>query len=249
MSVQDQPAWFVAVGAGVFSFISPCVLPLIPGYLSMISGLSMEQLEEGRAGHLVRVLISCLLFSLGFSIVFILVGLGVGVVGQWLQTYEVVVNIVFGLIVIFFGLFVMGLVRLPFLFQDRRLRMSRTSAGIWGAPLLGFAFGFGWTPCIGPWLWGLTSVAKDQTPAGSALLFGIFSITLAACFTAAGILFAKALRAFAFLQRNYRVIEILSGVVLVLIGVLLVAQLWDNAVGYANRVLDPLLAPVSRLIP
>ena len=81
MEAQAQPDWLVAVLAGVFSFISPCVLPLIPGYLSMISGLSVEQLEERRAGHLVRILFSCILFSLGFSVVFILVGLSVGTIG------------------------------------------------------------------------------------------------------------------------------------------------------------------------
>jgi len=235
MDPHSQPAWLIAVLAGIFSFISPCVLPLIPGYLSMISGLSFEQLEERRTAHLLRILLSCLLFSVGFSVVFILVGLSVGAVGSWLTAHKTSLNIFFGVIVIIFGLFVVGLVRLPFLYQDRRLRFSRSSLGLWGAPLLGFAFGFGWTPCIGPWLVGLMSISAGLPPAQSALLFAIFSASLAVCFVAAGLLFASAVRTFSFLQRNYRVVEILSGSILILIGILLITQQWDSAVMQMNR--------------
>jgi cytochrome c-type biogenesis protein len=246
MGAEHQPAWVVAILAGVFSFISPCVLPLIPGYLSMISGLSIEQLEERRAAHLVRVVFSCLLFSVGFSVVFILVGLSVGTAGQWLQAKRTILNVIFGVVVILFGLFVVGVVRLPFLYQDRRIRLNRGSLGMWGAPLLGFAFGFGWTPCIGPWLVGLVSVAASLPPVQSAALFAVFSATLAACFTAAGLVFAYAVRAFAFLQRNYRAVEIVSGGILILIGLLLVTQQWDVAVRTMNRYLSPL---AGRFLP
>ena len=242
---EQQPAWLVAILAGIFSFISPCVLPLIPGYLSMISGLSIEQLEQRRAGHLLRVLFSCLLFSMGFSLVFILVGLSVGTAGQWLQARRPILNAIFGILVILFGLFVVGAVRLPFLYQHRRIRL-RGSLGIWGAPLLGFAFGFGWTPCIGPWLVTLVSVASSLPPVRSAALFAMFSATLAICFTAAGLLFAYAVRAFSLLQRNYRAVELVSGGILILIGLLLVSQQWEAAVGVMNRYLSPL---ASRLLP
>jgi len=248
MNAENQPAWLVAVLAGIFSFISPCVLPLIPGYLSMISGLSIEQLEERRAAHLLRIAASCLLFSVGFSIVFILVGLSVGAAGTWLQAKRTILNVIFGIIVILFGLFVVGVVRLPFLYQDRRLRVSRGSLGMWGAPVLGFAFGFGWTPCIGPWLVGLTAVAGKLPPAGAAGLFAVFSATLAICFTAAGLLFAYAVRAFSFLQRNYRVVEFISGGILIIIGLLLVTQRWDTAVLLMNRYLTPLAERLGSLL-
>ncbi len=248
MPIANQPAWLVAVLAGIFSFISPCVLPLIPGYLSMISGLSIEQLEERKAAHLLRIAFSCLLFSVGFSIVFILVGLSVGAAGQWLQANRTILNIIFGIIVILFGLFVVGVVRLPFLYQDRRLRLSRGSLGIWGAPVLGFAFGFGWTPCIGPWLVGLMAVAAKLPPAQAAGIFAIFSATLAICFTAAGLLFAYAVRAFSFLQRNYRAVELISGGILILIGVLLVTQRWDAAVRLMNQHLTPLAERLTTLL-
>jgi cytochrome c-type biogenesis protein len=235
MAAQNHPDWVWAVLAGVFSFISPCILPLIPGYLSMISGLSVQQLEERRAGHLLRILLSCLLFSLGFSVVFILVGLSVGTIGHWLEAHKTIINIVFGVVVILFGLFVVGVVRLPLLYQDRRLRVNRASLGLLGAPLLGFAFGFGWTPCIGPWVVGLIAVAAGLPPLRAAALFAVFSATLALCFIAAGLLFAWAVRAFAFLQRNYRTIEMISGGLLILIGILLVSQRWEAAINAMNR--------------
>ena len=225
-----QLGWVVAIVAGVLSFISPCVLPLIPGYLSMISGLSMEQLEERQRGaHLLRILVSCVLFAVGFSVVFLLLGASAGVVGHWLRGRMATVNMVFGLLVIVFGLFILNVVKLPFLYQDRRLRLQRRSVGLWAAPLLGFAFGFGWTPCVGPYLATLYTIAANLSPAQSTALFGVYSLTLGLCFVIAGMLFAYALKTFSFLQRHYRVIEIASGCLLIVIGLLLVTQQWERA--------------------
>lgn len=235
MNPQDQAGWIVAIVAGFLSFVSPCVLPLIPGYLSMISGLSSEELEEKSGRTLGRIFVSCILFSVGLCAVFIVVGLGVGAVGSQLSRYMTIINVIFGLVVIFFGLFVLNVVQLPTLYRDRHFRLSRGSIGLWGAPLLGIAFGFGWTPCIGPWLAGLMGIALNQGPVQSAVLFGVFGVTFGLCFVIAGMLFAYALRAFAFLQRNYRAIEVVSGVLLVVIGILLVTQQWDRVTGYLMR--------------
>jgi len=240
MPMPDQAAWVTAVGAGLLSFVSPCVLPLIPGYLSMISGLSVEQLKERRGRHLAQVVLACLLFSAGFTPVYILVGLSASAAGQWLAPHRVAVNLVFGVIVVCFGLFVMGLLNLPLLHRVytvapvRNLR-SRRAFGLGAAPLLGFAFAFGWTPCIGPWTAGLLAVAQSQPPAQAALLFTIYGATFSTCFIAAGLFFASALRAFAFLQRHYRVIEVVSGALLVLIGALIAAQQWDRATAWLMR--------------
>lgn len=244
MEPQHQAAWVIAVVAGIFSFISPCVLPLIPGYLSMISGLSIEQLEERRGADLFRIFLSCVLFALGFGTVFVLLGASAGVVGGWLGPRMHIFNIVFGLIVILFGLFVLNVIKLPFLYQDRRFRLGRRSLGLWGAPLLGLAFGFGWTPCVGPWLGTLYTIAANQTTAQAAALFAIYSASLGICFIAAGMLFASALRAFTFLQRQYRRIEIMSGALLILIGILLLTQQWDRASAWLMRLVTPSI-PVS----
>jgi cytochrome c-type biogenesis protein len=231
MEPQHQAGWIVAIVAGFLSFVSPCVLPLIPGYLSMISGLSAEQLEARRGRDLARVFVSCVLFAVGFGVVFVLVGASAGAVGSWLGPRIRILNVVFGIIVIIFGLFVLNVVKLPFLYQDRRLRLTRRSVGMWSAPLLGVAFGLGWTPCVGPWLGTLYGLAASRSTGQAALLFAIYSASLGACFVAAGMLFASALRAFAFLQRHYRVIEVTSGGLLIVIGVLLLTQQWDKATG------------------
>ena len=237
MATEAQPAWIIAIIAGLLSFASPCVLPLIPGYLSMISGLSIERLEERRAADLVRVFLGCVLFAVGFGAVFVLIGASAGVVGTWLGSRMTVVNVIFGILIVFFGLFLLNVVKLPFLYQDRRFRMRRGAVGLWSAPLLGLAFGLGWTPCVGPWLGTLYSIAANQTPGQAAVLFAIYSASLGLCFVAAGMLFAFALRAFAFLQQRHRLIEGASGVLLILIGILLITQQWERATAAFMRLL------------
>jgi cytochrome c-type biogenesis protein len=235
MEPAAHASWIVAVVAGLLSFISPCILPLIPAYLSMISGLSMEQLEE-RRGHLARVFLSCVLFIAGFSLVFILVFGGfAAVLGHWLRERVVIFNVVLGLVVIVFGLFVLNVVKLPFLYQDRRFRLQRGAVGLWAAPLLGIVFGLGWTPCIGPWLAALLTIAANLPTHQGLALFGIYSLSLGVCFLAAGMLFAYALKTFSFLQRHYRVIEVISGALLILIGLLLITQRWERASAWLMR--------------
>ena len=221
--------WLTAVLAGLASFFSPCILPLIPGYLSMISGLSAEELQERRGGRMLRVTVSCLLFGAGVSAMFVVVGLSASVLGHWLRAYSTIINVALGVVVIFFGLFVLGVVKLPFLYQDRRLRLNETPLGMWGAPLLGLAFGFGWTPCLSPYVGALATVAFNEPPLQAAVLFAICGGTLTLCFAMAGVLFSYALGAFSFLQRHYRVVEVIGGVLLIAIGILLVTQQWGRA--------------------
>jgi cytochrome c-type biogenesis protein len=237
MEAPEHAPWVVAVIAGFLSFVSPCVLPMIPGYLSLISGLSFEELGQRRAAHALRVLVSCVLFSAGLSVAYIILGLGVGAAGSWLMARRTVLNIVFGIVVIFFGLFVLGVVKPLSLYRERRFQVKRSHVGIWGAPVLGFAFAFGWTPCIGPWVASLLGIAASQPPAQSALLFAVFGATFGLCFTVTGLLFALALRVFGFLQRHYRVIEVMSGSLLLLIGILLVTQQWDRAAAWLMRLI------------
>jgi cytochrome c-type biogenesis protein len=227
MDPHAHAAWVVAVLAGVLSFISPCVLPLIPGYLSMISGLSVEQLEERRSGQMLRVVLACALFSLGLCIAFVPVGLAAGAVGRWLGPHRGVLNIVLGALVVVFGLFIMNVIKLPFLYKDRRFRLSRGATGLWAAPLLGMAFGFGWTPCFGPFVGALITLAKDAPPLQAGLLFLVYAISLGACFTLAGLLFHWAVHALSFFQRHYRAVELVSGGLLVVLGLLMMSGRWD----------------------
>jgi len=232
MHPQAHAAWMIAVFAGVLSFLSPCVLPLIPGYLSMISGLSMDQLEQRTGKHLTRVLVSCSLFALGLCVVFIPLGFALGEFGRWLGPHLRYLNIVLGCAVAGFGLFVMNVIKLPFLYRDRRVRLGTRARGLWAAPLLGMAFGAGWSPCLGPWVGALSTVASNQSPLQAGVLFAIYGASLGGCLVVAGLLFAWAMKAISFFQRHYRAVELVSGSLLLLIGVLMITGQWARVSGY-----------------
>jgi cytochrome c-type biogenesis protein len=235
MTGQEHALWVVAIAAGAFSFLSPCVLPLIPGYLSMISGLSVEQLEQHTGRHLLRVFVACALFAVGLCVVFIPLGLGFGALGRWLGPHLRLLNIALGLVVVVFGLAMMSVIKIPFLYQDRRLRLGQGATGLWAAPLLGMAFGAGWTPCLGYWVGLLSTQAANLPPAEAGRLFAIYGISLGACFTAAGVLFAWAIKAISFFQRRYRTIELAGGFLLVAMGLLMVTDQWTAVSGLLMR--------------
>jgi cytochrome c-type biogenesis protein len=224
--------------AGIFSFLSPCVLPLIPGYLSIISGLSVEQLGEGRQANLARVFFASVLFSLGLCLVFIPMGIAFGAVGKWLAPHMQLLNIVLGAVVIVFGLFVMNVVKIPLLYHDRRIRLNRAFTGIWAAPFLGMAFGAGWSPCLGPWISGLGIAATKLPPLSAGLLFAIYGLALGACFVATGLLFAWAIKALSFFQRHYRAVEFASGSLLMLMGILMVTGQWAHATALLMKLVE-----------
>lgn len=213
----------LAALAGLVSFASPCVLPLVPGYLSYVTGMSGADLAEQRRG---RLLAGVLLFIAGFSLVFVSYGVLFGGLGRWLLEYQETITRVLGVVVILFGLAFMGFV--PGL--QRTMKSARLpAAGLAGAPLLGVLFGLGWTPCIGPTLGAVQSLAVTEASAGrGALLSLAYCVGLGLPFVAAALAYRRALGAFGVLKRHYPLIMRVGGGMLVLLGVLLVSGLWAD---------------------
>jgi cytochrome c-type biogenesis protein len=215
----------VALVAGLVSFFSPCVIPLLPGYLSYATGLSGADLEHARRG---RMLAGALLFVLGFTAVYVLLGWVSGSVGSWLVEWRSQLEVVLGVMTILLGLAFMGLV--PFFQRDFRIHKV-PAVGLAAAPLLGFLFGVGWTPCIGPTLAAITNLSLNEATAGrGALLSAVYCIGLGLPFIVAALAYRRALGAFAFVRRHQQWVTRLGGIMLVLVGLALVTGWWDQAV-------------------
>lgn len=216
-------AILLAFAAGMVAFLSPCVLPLAPGYLSYVTGLTGSEMLDRNRG---RVLVGSLLFVLGFSFVFVSYGVLFGSVGSLLLQYQPVINRVLGVLVILMGLAFMGLI--PGLQREWRLH-SAPRWGVAGAPLLGIAFGLGWSPCIGPTLAAVQSLAfSEASAARGALLSFAYCLGLGLPFILLGLAFSRTARALAFVRSHYEVIMRIGGAMLIAIGVLLVTGLWTE---------------------
>jgi len=220
--------FFIAFGAGFVSFISPCVLPLIPGYLSFISGVNIDELKDSkmRMQNLRKVAVSSIVFILGFSTVFVLLGAGATSVGSLLQEHIDIFNKVAGVIIIVFGLHFIGVFKIKFLMYEKRVHYSKKSLGLLSVFLIGLAFAFGWTPCIGPILGAVLGIAaqEDQVLKGMWLLTG-YSLGLGVPFLFAALVFNTFLGVFGFIKKHFRAIEIISGSFLILVGILMVTNL------------------------
>jgi cytochrome c-type biogenesis protein len=214
----------VALLAGAVSFFSPCVVPLLPGYVSYMTGLSGADLEAAR-GHRGRLLGGSVLFVLGFSLVFLTYGLLFGALGEWLTTYQDAITRVMGVVTVVLGLAFLGWV--PLLQRD--IRVHRVPAvGVAAAPLLGVLFGLGWTPCIGPTLSAVLSLSLTEGSAarGSLLAF-VYSIGLGLPFVLAALAFRRALGAVSWVRRHQVWVTRAGGAMLVAVGLLLLTGAWD----------------------
>ncbi len=212
-------AFLIALAGGAASFLSPCVLPLIPAYLSFVSGLSVAELEQGDR----RVVGSTLGFVLGFALVFTLLGAGFSLLGDLVPDPRVL-QIVAGALLILLGAVIAGASLPRFMNRDVRPLLAGAPRGPAGAVVVGVAFALGWTPCVGPVLASILTMAASGTdPAGGAALLFVYSLGLGIPFLLAGLFVGKALRAFARVRRHLRTIQIFCGVLLIAYGVLLVA--------------------------
>ncbi|UGY92933.1 cytochrome c biogenesis CcdA family protein [Streptomyces gobiensis] len=213
----------LALFGGLVSFFSPCVLPLVPGYLSYVTGVGGADLAEQRRG---RMLAGASLFVLGFTAVFVSGGALFGYAGQSLLEHQQLINRVLGVFMILMGLAFMGLLKG---FGQREFRFHKKPAlGLAGAPLLGVVFGVGWTPCIGPTLAAVNGLALNQASAGrGALLMTAYCIGLGLPLILAAVAFRRALGAFDWIRRHYVWVMRLGGGMLIALGVLFVSGGWD----------------------
>ncbi|WP_228983588.1 cytochrome c biogenesis CcdA family protein [Streptomyces sp. DH12] len=216
----------VAVLGGLVSFFSPCVLPLVPGYLSYVTGITGTDLAEARRG---RMVLGAGLFVLGFSAVFVSGGALFGFSGQTLLEYREVLSKVLGVVMILMGVFFMGL--MPWLTQREFRFHRRPAAGLVGAPLIGVLFGIGWTPCVGPTLTAVNALALNEASAGrGALLTLAYCLGLGAPFIVAAVAFRRALGAFGWVKRHYAWVMRIGGGMMIATGLLLLTGAWDALV-------------------
>ena len=226
--MSDSVSLLAAILAGIVSFISPCVLPIVPGYLSFISGANMAQLKAGDQappGLARRVAITSLFFVLGFSTVFIALGAAATYIGYFLQQYKRQLGMAGGVIIIILGLHTAGILPIKWLLYEKRAEVRTKPLGLAGAYVVGLAFAFGWTPCIGPILGSIIIYASQQDTVGQGiLLLAAYSLGLGIPFLLAGLAVNRFLAASSRLRKHMRVIEYASGALLIGVGVLLLTD-------------------------
>ncbi|MEU9183910.1 cytochrome c biogenesis protein CcdA [Streptomyces sp. NPDC048484] len=216
----------IAVLGGLVSFFSPCVLPLVPGYLSYVTGISGTDLAEARRGRMVA---GASLFVLGFTAVFVSGGALFGYFGSTLQEHKDTMSKVLGVLMVVMGVFFLGM--MPWLTQREFRFHKRPVAGLVGAPVLGALFGIGWTPCIGPTLASVLALSSSQASAGrGAILTVAYCVGLGVPFVVAAVAFRKALGAFGWIKRHYVWVMRIGGGMMIATGLLLLTGAWDSIV-------------------
>ena len=217
----------IALGAGLISFLSPCVLPLIPGYISYISGSSLNELIEKKNINLIPII----LFTVGFSIVFIIFGAASTFLGQILLQNSFELRIVAGLVIIIFSLHIIGIINIKFLNYEKRID-TNISSNFFSPILIGMAFGFGWTPCIGPILGSiLVLAATEESLSKGILLLSFYSFGLAIPFILSGYLIQRFLIFSKNFKKNIKLVSKIGGIILLITGILIITNQLQ-ALGY-----------------
>lgn len=228
----------LAFVAGFASFVSPCVLPIVPGYLSFISGVTFEQMTTASALSETRrrILVNSLFFVLGFSLVFIALGASATAVGQILRDQLSLITKIAGAVIIVFGVHMTGLVRIPFLNYEKRFQPGKRPLGALGALVVGLAFAFGWTPCIGPILASILAVASQQeSVAEGVLLLTSYSAGLGIPFVLAGASVSLFYEPFNRLKKHLPRIEMVSGILLIIVGILIMTNTLTIIAAYLSQ--------------
>ena len=212
--------FFVAFGAGLISFLSPCVLPLIPGYISFISGATLNELLENKKINIFPLI----LFTLGFSFVFIMFGAAASYLGQVLLQNSQTLRIIAGLVIIIFSLQLIGIINISFLNFEKKIYTKKNN-NIWFSFVIGMAFGFGWTPCIGPILGSILALAStEETIFKAVILLSFYSLGLAIPFILSGYLMQRFLMFSKNFKKNINIVSKSGGIILLITGILILTN-------------------------
>ena len=242
MNQLPEVSIFIAFSAGILSFVSPCVLPLVPSYITYITGVSFHELTHGESKSRVRWVTTfhSLLFIVGFSTVFIIMGASASYIGQILVQYQYWVMKVGGVLIIILGIHFTGLITLPFLQMEKRLELRKKPLGYLGSFLVGIIFAAGWTPCIGPILSTILIYASTSKSFFSGiLLLTVYSAGLGVPFFLSSLAFNSFLSAFEKIKRYMRVITLVSGLFLIAIGILMLTDTLQDINHYLNTLTNP----------
>jgi cytochrome c-type biogenesis protein len=236
---MENTSLYAAFTAGLLSFLSPCILPLIPAYLSFISGVSLSEMrgEESDRKSSARVLSNALIFVLGFSFVFVALGASATFLGKFLIAEIGILRKIAGVLVILLGLLVLGVFRVGFLDQEMRFHQKRKTFGLLGSFLVGMAFAFGWTPCIGPILAAILFVASTkETVAQGIGLLGVYSAGLGIPFLLSAVAVDRFINVSSWLKRHFQAIKITSGLLLIGVGILMLTDDLTRITQYLMRI-------------
>ena len=237
--MTNLPLPIAAFLAGLVSFLSPCVLPLVPGYVSLISGVGVEQIKSQESHLLRKIMLNSISFILGFSVVFIALGALSTEVGQLLAQYKSLLAEVAGVVIILFGLHLTGIFRIKALYADKRLHNVKGGSTMGGAFLIGFAFAFGWTPCVGPILAVILGFAAAQDSVFKGImLLTVYSLGLAVPFLLTSLGLERFLKFYSRFRSHMHAVEVASGALLIALGVLLVIgrfTIISNYLSFLNR--------------
>ena len=213
--------YFISLLEGIITFISPCLLPLLPVYISFFAGGNRKENTK-------KTLINAIAFVVGFTIVFMLLGVFAGAAGRWLTRYQLVLNIVTGLIVVLFGLHFLGVLRIPFLNKTFRWKTKEQEPGLAASFVFGLVFSIGWSPCTGAFIGSALMLVSQQGSIVQGMLMMLcYSLGLGIPFVATALLIDRLKSTFDFIKRHYKIINILSGALLIIVGILMMTGLMN----------------------